>query len=163
MKKNRMNRVLELTRDHWSGRSERRGGYGGEEPDGYFDYKEAIPVLFATLTRLQDLGPQAAVWWRCGHRSWEALTDALDNPKDVRAWRRRDEARNAERKRQQALETEQRQAEVREARERARARTGRTRHPALPELRQPDLRLRHRQFFRSATGRPQLPRLPLRS
>ncbi|MEU1535923.1 replication-relaxation family protein [Streptomyces fagopyri] len=33
--KNRMNRVLELTREHWSGKYERRGGYGGEEPDGY--------------------------------------------------------------------------------------------------------------------------------
>lgn len=112
--KNRMNRVLELTRIHWLGRYERRGGYGGEEPDGYFDYKDAIPVLFTTLTRLQDLGPQAAVWWRCGHRSWETLTDALDNPKDVRAWRRRDEARDAERKRQEALETERRAREAME-------------------------------------------------
>ncbi|MEU3248619.1 replication-relaxation family protein [Streptomyces sp. NPDC006875] len=107
--KNRMNRVLELTRDHWSGKYERRGGYGGEEPDGYVDYKDAIPVLFTTLTRLQDSGPQAAVWWRCGHRSWETLTDALDNPRDVRAWRRRERERHKARQARQAREARERE------------------------------------------------------
>ncbi|MGW3633482.1 replication-relaxation family protein [Streptomyces sp. NPDC005122] len=111
--KNRMNRVLDLTREHWSGRYERRGGgYGGEEPDGYTDYSDAIPVLFTTLDRIQESGPLAPMWWRCGHRRWETLPDALDNPKNYRAWRQRGDARQAERKRQEAQEKVQRSADA---------------------------------------------------
>ncbi|MET8631632.1 hypothetical protein [Streptomyces sp. NPDC004680] len=47
--KNRMNRVLDLTRTTWSGSYQRMGSYGQDE-DGYYDY--AIPVLFTTLDRL---------------------------------------------------------------------------------------------------------------
>ncbi|MCX4571694.1 hypothetical protein OHB41_00365 [Streptomyces sp. NBC_01571] len=68
--KNRMNRVLDLTRAHWSGTYQKLGGYGGE-PDGYLDFTDAIPVLFTTLDRIQESGPLAPVWWRCGHRQWE--------------------------------------------------------------------------------------------
>lgn len=77
--KNRMNRVLDLTREHWSGKYQKLGGFGGE-PDGFVDFTDAIPVLFTTLDRIQESGPLAPVWWRCGHRRWETLTDALDNP-----------------------------------------------------------------------------------
>ncbi|MEU0038192.1 replication-relaxation family protein [Streptomyces sp. NPDC006333] len=82
--KNRMNRVLDLSRAHWSGKYEKAGGSVGE-PDGYV----------TTLDRIQESGPLAPVWWRCGHRRWETLTGALDNPRDRRAWRRREDERDA--------------------------------------------------------------------
>ncbi|MER6442113.1 replication-relaxation family protein [Streptomyces sp. NPDC001185] len=101
--KNRMNRVLDLTRDYWSGTYKGFGTYGSERSDGYYEYGDAIPLLFTTLDRIQHSGPLAAVWWRCGHGSWETLTDALDNPKDSRAWyRREDERRKAQEARQRA-------------------------------------------------------------
>ncbi|MEU0041204.1 hypothetical protein [Streptomyces sp. NPDC006333] len=73
--KNRMNRVLDLSRAHWSGKYEKAGGSVGE-PDGFVDYHDAIPVLFTTLDRIQEAGPLAPVWWRCGHRRWETLARA---------------------------------------------------------------------------------------
>ncbi|QIY66398.2 replication-relaxation family protein [Streptomyces sp. RPA4-2] len=102
--KNRMNRVLDLTREHWSGTYQKLGGYGGE-PDGYVDFTDAIPVLFTTLDRIRESGPLAPVWWRCGHRRWESLTDALDNPRDRRAWRRREAERNAAQERKEGPAT----------------------------------------------------------
>ncbi|MFE3411969.1 hypothetical protein ACFXMT_27710 [Streptomyces mirabilis] len=63
-----MNTVMELTRLVWSGSYHGAGGgYGAEERDGYYDYADAIPLLFTTLDRLQTSGPRTAVWWRCGH------------------------------------------------------------------------------------------------
>ncbi|MCX4580779.1 hypothetical protein OHB41_48265 [Streptomyces sp. NBC_01571] len=91
--KNRMNRVLDLTRDHWTGTYKGFATYGSEQPDGYYEYDDAIPILFTTLERIQRSGPLAEVWWRCGHRRWETLIDALDNPRDHGAWRRRGEER----------------------------------------------------------------------
>ncbi|MEU1564071.1 replication-relaxation family protein [Streptomyces mirabilis] len=92
--KNRMNTVMELTRLVWSGSYHvAGGGYGTEERDGYYDYADAIPLLFTTLDRLQTSGPRTAVWWRCGHGQWETLPDALTNPADHDAWYARDEQR----------------------------------------------------------------------
>jgi hypothetical protein len=92
--KNRMNTVMELTRLVWSGSYHvAGGGYGAEERDGYYDYADAIPLLFTTLDRLQTSGPRTAVWWRCGHGQWETLPDALANPADQDAWYARDEQR----------------------------------------------------------------------
>jgi hypothetical protein len=105
--KNRMNTVMELTRPVWSGSYHvAGGGYGAEERDGYYDYADAIPLLFTTLDRLQTSGPRTAVWWRCGHGQWETLPDALTNPADHDAWYARDEQRRrrreeAEQRRQQ--------------------------------------------------------------
>ncbi|MET8413390.1 replication-relaxation family protein [Streptomyces sp. NPDC005195] len=104
--KNRMNRVLDLTRAHWAGTYQKLSGFGGE-PDGYVDFTDAIPVLFTTLDRIQNSGPLAPVWWRCGHRRWETLTDALDNPQDRRAWRRREDERSAAREEQEARQREE--------------------------------------------------------
>ncbi|MCW8102671.1 replication-relaxation family protein [Streptomyces tauricus] len=101
--KNRMNRVLDLTRELWSGSWERLGGPGGEPADGYRNYRDAIPLLFTTLPYLQDEGPLGPVWWRCGHREWQTLTDALANGDDIEAWHRRDE----ERRRQREAEREE--------------------------------------------------------
>ncbi|WP_406486150.1 replication-relaxation family protein [Streptomyces phaeochromogenes] len=96
--KNRMNTVLQQTRDVWSGTYRWHGMYGvGEERDGYYDYADAIPVLFTTLDRLQADGPHAAVWRRCGHGQFEPLPDALANPKDHDAWAAREEARRRQR------------------------------------------------------------------
>ncbi|TRO55526.1 replication-relaxation family protein, partial [Streptomyces sp. IB201691-2A2] len=96
--KNRMNTVLQQTRDVWSGTYQWHGTYGaGEERDGYYDYADAIPVLFTTLDRLQADGPHAAVWRRCGHGQFETLPDALANPKDHDAWALREEARRQQR------------------------------------------------------------------
>nr|WP_239155658.1 replication-relaxation family protein [Streptomyces sp. SID14446] len=95
--KNRMNTVLKNTRQVWSGDYHADRGYGvpASERDGYYDFTDAIPVLFTTLDRLQAGGPHAPVWWRCGHGQWETLSDALDNPADQRAWEARDTARRA--------------------------------------------------------------------
>ncbi|MFD6922411.1 hypothetical protein ACFV99_19630 [Streptomyces sp. NPDC059944] len=92
--KNRMTTVLKGTRQIWAG--DYQAGYGSsEERDGYWDFTDAIPVLFTTLNRLQASGPHAAVWWRCGHRQWETLPAALDNPADHRAWQAREKVRRA--------------------------------------------------------------------
>ncbi|MGW1044767.1 replication-relaxation family protein [Streptomyces sp. NPDC002547] len=103
--KNRMNRVLDLTRTIWSGSYQPLGSYSQEDRDGYYDYADAIPLLFTTLERLQTHGPLDAVWWRCGHGQWQTLEAALTNPNDINAWhqrddelrRRRDEQREKER------------------------------------------------------------------
>ncbi|MFD7438375.1 hypothetical protein [Streptomyces sp. NPDC059861] len=92
--KNRMNAVMTETRAIWSGSFERMG-IGVENPDGYYNYANAIPILFTTLERLQTHGPRAAVWWRCGHGQWETLDSVLANPDDVDAWNKRDEERAA--------------------------------------------------------------------
>lgn len=110
--KNRMNRVLDLTREFWSGRWEPRGGPSGEPADGYRDYSDAIPLLFTTLPYLQDEGPLGMVWWRCGHREWQTLTDALTNGDDIEAWHRRDEER---RRRREAEREEAERARTQEA------------------------------------------------
>ncbi|MET7440561.1 hypothetical protein ABZS63_24785, partial [Streptomyces sp. NPDC005568] len=94
--KNRMNAVLQQTRDIWSGTYQPRGSYGGKDRDGYYNYADAIPLMFTTLDRLQEQGPCGTVWWRCGHDQWETLTDALANPKDYDAYAARDQARQAE-------------------------------------------------------------------
>ncbi|MFE4578547.1 replication-relaxation family protein [Streptomyces chartreusis] len=106
--KNRMNRVLDLTRDIWDGRYERMGTLLNNRPDGYRDYSDAIPLIFTTLPRLQEHGPLGQVWWRCGHRQWETLTDALANPDDVDAWHRRDEEDRRRRAQQDQDRREQR-------------------------------------------------------
>ncbi|MGW6485681.1 replication-relaxation family protein [Streptomyces sp. NPDC055056] len=95
--KNRMNTVMEGTRQVWSGDYQADRGFGvpASERDGYYDFTDAIPVLFTTLDRLQAGGPHAAVWWRCGRGQWGTLPDALDNPADRRAWEARDTARRA--------------------------------------------------------------------
>ncbi|MFD6921864.1 replication-relaxation family protein [Streptomyces sp. NPDC059944] len=93
--KNRMNTVREGTRQIWSGDYQADRGYG-KGRDGYYDFTDAIPVLFTTLDRLQACGPHAAVWWRCGHGQWETLPDALDNPADYRAWSARNDSRRAQ-------------------------------------------------------------------
>ncbi|MFD9586170.1 hypothetical protein ACFWBM_15905 [Streptomyces sp. NPDC059980] len=108
--KNRMTTVLKGTRQIWAGDYQAGPGYGSpEERDGYWDFADAIPVLFTTLDRLQAGGPHAAVWWRCGHRQWETLPDALDNPADRRAWQVREKVRRArcdEERAQRKLERE---------------------------------------------------------
>ncbi|MFF0001058.1 replication-relaxation family protein [Streptomyces avermitilis] len=87
--KNRMDRVMDLAREHWSGSYKSMGSHN-QAPDGYYD---AIPLLFTILERLQTHGPHAGVWWRCGHGQGEALPDALANPQDIEAWHQRDEHR----------------------------------------------------------------------
>ncbi|MEU1298724.1 MULTISPECIES: hypothetical protein [Streptomyces] len=91
--KNRMSQVMELTRVIWSGSYESMGPSGGGSGDGYYDYADAILVLFTTLERLKARGPRPAVWWRCGHGRWEDLPAALANPNDADAWHARDEER----------------------------------------------------------------------
>ncbi|MEU6518398.1 replication-relaxation family protein [Streptomyces sp. NPDC046978] len=88
--KNRMNRVLSLTRNIWSGSYQRTNGYGKDE-DGYYDYADAIPLLFTTLERLHTYSPLDVAWWRCGHGQWQTLEVALTNPNDIHAWHQRDD------------------------------------------------------------------------
>ncbi|WP_331718585.1 replication-relaxation family protein (plasmid) [Streptomyces sp. NBC_00289] len=91
--KNRMNTVMELTRTAWSGDYHPDRGYGAQDKDGFYDYTDAIPLLFTTLDRLQADSPRGVVWWRCGHGQWETLPAALANPADHSAWHARDEQR----------------------------------------------------------------------
>ncbi|MFF0190811.1 replication-relaxation family protein [Streptomyces sp. NPDC005244] len=110
--KNRMYTVMEGTRQIWCGDYRADRGYGSpKERDGYWDFTDAVPVVFTTLERLQAGGPHAAVWWRCGHRQWETLTDALDNPGDRRAWSVREDARRVQEKEEQARQERERAAE----------------------------------------------------
>ncbi|MGW6491620.1 replication-relaxation family protein [Streptomyces sp. NPDC055056] len=108
--KNRMNTVMEGTRQIWSGDYQADRGYG-KGRDGYYDFADAIPVLFTTLERLQAGGPHAAVWWRCGHGQWETLPDALDNPADYRAWSARNDKRRAQHDQEMARDERERAAE----------------------------------------------------
>ncbi|MFJ8351491.1 replication-relaxation family protein [Streptomyces sp. NPDC094153] len=105
--KNRMNQVMELTRVIWSGSYEGMHPFGQARQDGYYDYTDAIPVLFTTLERLKVDGPRGAVWWRCGHGQWEDLPTALANPNDVDAWHARDEERRLRREEQRHREREE--------------------------------------------------------
>ncbi|MGC0340611.1 hypothetical protein RKD20_005645 [Streptomyces sp. SLBN-8D4] len=159
--KNRMNRVLEGTRDIWSGRYERMGSILSGPADGYTNYTDAVPLLVTTLPRLKEHGPLEAVWWRCGHRRWETLTDALDNPDDIDAWHHRDEERRRERDQELEQERLQREADLQ--------RELRTSTPCRPATAAGSLRAlrpaRHRRVRpsvrrRPARGRPPLPRLP---
>ncbi|MEV5795720.1 replication-relaxation family protein [Streptomyces sp. NPDC052192] len=127
--KNRMTTVLKGTRQIWSG--DYHAGYGSsEEQDGYWDFTDAIPVLFTTLDRLQASGPYAAVWWRCGHRQWETLPDALDNPTDHRAWQAREKVCRARHDEELA---QQRELELARERERAEEKEGWATKPPEPE------------------------------
>ncbi|MFF3587420.1 replication-relaxation family protein [Streptomyces sp. NPDC002387] len=102
--KNRMNRVMESTRNIWSGSYHRMGGYSQDE-DGYYDYADSIPVLFTTLERLHTYGPLDAAWWRCGHGQWQTLEAALTNPSDIHAWHQRDDELRRRREEQWGKET----------------------------------------------------------
>ncbi|WSQ15059.1 replication-relaxation family protein [Streptomyces sp. NBC_01231] len=106
--KNRMNNVMHLAREIWSGSYQRMGALQQDDEDGYYDYTDAIPVLFTTLDRLQKQGPLAEIWWRCGHGQWEDLSTALANPNDIDAWHQRDEER--QRRREQQREAQRQQA-----------------------------------------------------
>ncbi|MFJ4467490.1 hypothetical protein ACIP2X_08340 [Streptomyces sp. NPDC089424] len=88
---------MKATRAIWSGSFERMDGFGDTDPDGYYNYADAIPILFTTLERLKEHGPRAAVWWRCGHGQSETLDTALANPKNTDAWHQRDDERSRRR------------------------------------------------------------------
>lgn len=102
---NRMNAVQDLSRPHWSGTTQRPGGYYAEERDHYVDYSDAIPIIATTLTKLQESGPRNPIWWRHGHARWETLEDALTNHNDEAAYELREE------KRRQRWEEKQRRKE----------------------------------------------------
>ncbi|MEU3795557.1 replication-relaxation family protein [Streptomyces fructofermentans] len=91
--RNRMAAVQELTRPLWSGRYRYAEAYGSQRRDGYYDYTDVIPIMLSTLEGIQASGPRGAVWWRCGHRQWQSLPEALANPADHDAWFARDEQR----------------------------------------------------------------------
>ncbi|MEU2587363.1 hypothetical protein ABZ612_31530 [Streptomyces avermitilis] len=46
--KNRMNRVMDLAREHWSGSYKNMGSHN-QAPGGYYDYSDAIPLLKAAV------------------------------------------------------------------------------------------------------------------
>jgi hypothetical protein len=110
--KNRMHRIMEATREVWSGEYHRTRSYG--QADGYYDYGDAIPLLLTTLPRLQQHGPHGPVWWRCGHGRWETLHDALDNPHDHDTWWEREEERRRLHTEHTAREQEHRQQELKQ-------------------------------------------------
>jgi hypothetical protein len=109
----RMSEVGELAREHWRGEwhADSRTPEDGSRPDGYRDYTHAVPVLATTLRQLAAHGPHGPVWWRYGHKTWQTLTDALDNPDDHRAYAVRDQARRAAREAGADLVRREREAE----------------------------------------------------
>ncbi|AJT61774.1 hypothetical protein T261_0081 [Streptomyces lydicus] len=112
---NRIDRVMLLTEVHWAGEyKEFSTSYVGDGRDGYTDFTDAVPILVTTLHRLREHGPLGPVWFRFGHPTWQTLPDALDNPGDERALRRRQRRRDQLREQ----EEEQRERELRERRER---------------------------------------------
>ncbi|WP_406483269.1 replication-relaxation family protein [Streptomyces platensis] len=116
---NRINSVMRLTQAHWAGQyCEFATSYSSDERDGYTDYTDAVPILVTTLDRLREHGPLGPVWFRFGHPTWQTLTDALDNPDDERAFRRRQRRRDQLRKQQREHEEQQREHERQEERER---------------------------------------------
>jgi hypothetical protein len=110
--RNRMRTVLEQTRPLWAGDYHAGRGHGAQERDGFYDYADAIPVLFTTLDRLQADGPRRPVWWRCGHRQWESLPDALANPADHTAWHARDEQRRLRNREAEEARRQEQEAEA---------------------------------------------------
>lgn len=96
---NRMREVGALAREHWRGEwhGDSPTPAEGGKPDGYRDYRTAVPLLATTLKQLAAHGPHGPVWWRYGHPTWQTLTGALDNPDDYRAYSARDDARRAAR------------------------------------------------------------------
>ncbi|MFE0778790.1 replication-relaxation family protein [Streptomyces sp. NPDC058861] len=95
----RMREVGALSREHWRGEWH-ADGYApeGEKPDGYRNYTGTVPLLATTLRQLAVHGPHGPVWWRYGHKTWQSLTDALENPDDYRAYSVREEARRQARR-----------------------------------------------------------------
>ncbi|MFC8201602.1 replication-relaxation family protein [Streptomyces sp. NPDC057298] len=88
--KNRMNTVLQLSRQVWSGTYQWHGTYGpGEERDGYAGGgagrilrprgRDPRPVHHPRPP--PDQRPARRVWRRCGHGQFETLPDALANPR----------------------------------------------------------------------------------
>ncbi len=76
-------------------------------------------MLVTTLDRLREHGPLGSVRFRFGHHpTWQTLTEALGNPGDVRAYRRRQRKRDQLREQQLKREEEQRNRELRQAKER---------------------------------------------
>ncbi|MCZ7430090.1 replication-relaxation family protein [Streptomyces sp. WMMC1477] len=83
-----MNQVAVLTRPHWQGRPGR----------SYTDYDGKIPIVATTMDRLREHGPAGPAFWRFGRRTWQPLTEATGNPRQVAAEARRhaeDEAKAA--------------------------------------------------------------------
>jgi hypothetical protein len=97
--RSRAKALLELARPWWQ---------GDTRFDGFTDYATAIPILVATLARLQQRGHLGAVWWRLGHSGFQSLDQALENPDDRAAFRAR-QAAEAEAERL-AMEREEREA-----------------------------------------------------
>ncbi|WP_405407138.1 replication-relaxation family protein [Streptomyces decoyicus] len=116
---NRINNVMRLAEEYWADQyCELATSYGSDEHDGYTDYTDAVPIMVTTLDRLREYGPLGPVWFRFGHPTWQALSDALDNPDDVRGFRRREAQRDQLRQQKREQEEEQREREIGEARER---------------------------------------------
>ncbi|MFJ9412473.1 replication-relaxation family protein [Streptomyces sp. NPDC101393] len=115
---NRIDSVRRLTEEHWAGRYHRFAvSYGSAEYDSYTDYADAVPILVTTLDRLRVHGPLGPVWFRFGHPTWQTLTEALDNPDDERAYKRRQRRRDQLRDQQREQQEQQRERERQEARE----------------------------------------------
>ncbi|WP_227026012.1 hypothetical protein [Streptomyces fodineus] len=92
--KNQMQRVADLTRQHWQGI--------WHSTDGFHSYDGCIPIVATTLELLREHGPAGPAFWRFGRTDRQPLLDAIGNP-------RRDAA--LARSRQAAREQEQRHAE----------------------------------------------------
>ncbi|MEU2288473.1 hypothetical protein ABZ614_42385 [Streptomyces sp. NPDC013178] len=79
-----MERVADLTREHWQ----------GQAADGFHLYKGKMPIVATTLELLREHGPAGPAFWRFGREGRQNLWDAIGNPRrDAALVRRAEEAR----------------------------------------------------------------------
>ncbi|WP_078492065.1 replication-relaxation family protein [Streptomyces yerevanensis] len=93
-----MERVAELTREHWQGDWNSWGGF--------HSYDGKMPIVATTLERLREHGPAGPAFRRFGREDDQNLWDAIGNPRrDAALARRAEDAR-----RRQAQEAAEREA-----------------------------------------------------
>lgn len=96
---NQMERVAELTREHWQGDWNSRGGF--------HSYDGKMPIVATTLELLREHGPAGPAFWRFGRERRQNIWDAIGNPRrDAALARRTEDAR-----RRQAEEAAEREAQ----------------------------------------------------
>lgn len=100
--KSQMQKVAELTRDHWQG-----SWYSQES---FHSYDGCIPIVATTLELLREHGPAGPAFWRFGRDHREPLLDAIGNPRRDAYLARRLQAAREEQRQRREREAAQREA-----------------------------------------------------
>ncbi|MDX3748731.1 replication-relaxation family protein [Streptomyces sp. AK08-02] len=100
--KSQIQKVADLTRDHWQGRWHRE--------EGFHSYDGCIPVVATTLELLREHGPAGPAFWRFVRDRREPLLDAIGNPRREAALARRRQAHQEQERRREEQEAAEREA-----------------------------------------------------